>query len=87
MNVERVYCKKTPCWLWHAIDHDAGDIVVYVFGTRESEMLEALGALLNGLNLNVVGVFFDDDFAYHGVIPWIFCVRVSGMRSVFGVSI
>jgi IS1 family transposase len=38
----RVYCKKTPCWLWHAIDHDTDDIVAYVFGTRESEMLKEL---------------------------------------------
>ncbi|MDR1993341.1 MAG: hypothetical protein LBQ98_07620 [Nitrososphaerota archaeon] len=65
----RVYCKKTPCWLWHAIDHDTGDIVAYVFGTRSSETLEELGALLKGLNLNIVGVFFDDNFTYHEVIP------------------
>jgi hypothetical protein len=42
--------------------------VAYVFGTRESEMLKELGVLLNGLNLNMVGVFFDDNFVYHGVI-------------------
>jgi hypothetical protein len=31
-------------------------------------MSEELWALLNGLNLNMVGVFFDDNFAYHEVI-------------------
>jgi hypothetical protein len=34
----------------------------------QSEVLEEFWALLNGLNLNMVGVFFDDDFVYHGVI-------------------
>gem|GEM_PF-4071242 len=27
----RVYCRKALCWLWYAIVHDSGDIVVYVF--------------------------------------------------------
>jgi len=30
----RVMCKKTSCWLWYAINHDTGEIIVYVFGTR-----------------------------------------------------
>ncbi|MDR1992405.1 MAG: IS1 family transposase [Nitrososphaerota archaeon] len=64
-----MYCKKTPCRLWHAIDHDTSGIVAYVFGTRKREMLEELGALLKEVNLNIVGVFFDDNFAYHKVIP------------------
>ena len=65
----RVYCKKTPCWLWHAINHDNGDIVAYVFGTRKSEMLRELWTLLKGLKLDIVAVFSDDNFAYHEIIP------------------
>jgi insertion element IS1 protein InsB len=64
----RVYCKKTPCWLWHAIDHDNGDIVAYVFGTRKSEVLRELWVLLEGLELRIVAVFSDDNFAYHEVV-------------------
>ncbi|MDR0460162.1 MAG: IS1 family transposase [Nitrososphaerota archaeon] len=66
---DRVYCKKTPCWLWHAINPDNGDIVAYVFGTRKSEVLKEFWVLLNGLNLDVVGVFSDDIFAYHEIMP------------------
>jgi IS1 family transposase len=73
--------------LWHVIVHDTGDIVACVFGARESEVLEEFWVLLNGLDLNIVGVFFDDNFAYYEVILWIFCVRVSGICSVFGVSV
>jgi hypothetical protein len=50
-------------------------------------MLEALGALLKGLNLNITGVFSNDNFAYHEVIPNIFYVQANGIRSIFGVSI
>jgi IS1 family transposase len=64
----RVYCKKTPCWLWHAINHDNGEIVVYVFGTRKSEVLKEFWTLLSGLNLTIVGVFSDGNFSYHEVI-------------------
>jgi len=65
----RVYCKKTPCWLWHAINHDNGDVVAYVFGTRESEALWELWGLLANLNIEIVTVYSDDNFAYHDAIP------------------
>ena len=65
----RVYCKKTPCWLWHAINHDTGEIVAYVFGTREPEVLRELLALLSGLNVEIIVVFSDDNCAYHDMIP------------------
>jgi len=61
--------QKTPCWLWHAINHNNGDIVAYVFGTRKSEVLRELWSLLLGLNLNIVSVFSDDNFSYHEVMP------------------
>jgi IS1 family transposase len=64
-----------------------GDIVACVFGMREGEMLEEFWVLLNGLDLNVVGVFFDDIFAYYGVMAVdILCTGKWSAR-VFGVSI
>ena len=30
----RVYCKQTPWWLWHAINHENGEIIAFVLGTR-----------------------------------------------------
>jgi len=42
----RVYCKGTPCWLWHAIDHDTGDIVAFALGSRENSVLIKLWELL-----------------------------------------
>jgi len=65
----RVYCKKTPCWLWHAIDHDTGEVIAYLFGTRENAVLWDLWELLSDLNINIVKVYSDDNFAYHDVIP------------------
>ena len=65
----RVYCKKTPCWLWHAIHHDTGEIVAYVFGTMEHEVLQKLWSLLLKLNVEIEMVFLDDNFAYHEFMP------------------
>jgi len=65
----RVYCKGTPCWLWHAIDHDTGDVVAFVMGTREKEMCKKLWDMLNSLNFKIVAVYTDDNWAYHSIIP------------------
>jgi insertion element IS1 protein InsB len=65
----RVYCKKTPCWLWHAMDHDIGEIIAYVFGAREYEVLQKLLTVLSKLNVEITRVFSDDNFAYHDAIP------------------
>ena len=65
----RVYCKKTPCWLWHAINHENGEIVAYVFGSRESDVLWELLGILYSLNVEIVKVYSDDNFAYHDAIP------------------
>jgi len=66
----RVYCKQTPCWLWHAIDHESGDVVAFVLGTREHDMLRNLWELLCDLNVEIVEVYSDNNYAYHEVIPW-----------------
>jgi IS1 family transposase len=50
--------KKTPRWLWHAIDHRSGKVLAYVFGRRQDEVFLKLKALLEpSLNLSefVVG--------------------------------
>ena len=65
----RVYCKKTPCWLWHAINHENGDVVAYVLGSREHEMLWELLDLLATLNVEIEVVYSDDNYAYHDIIP------------------
>jgi len=39
--------KKNQIWLWHAIDHETGDILAYTFGTKEDEVLEKLLVLLD----------------------------------------
>jgi insertion element IS1 protein InsB len=65
----RVFCKETPCWLWHAINHENGDVVAFVLGTREHEVLWELLALLANLNIEIVAVYSDDNFAYHEAIP------------------
>jgi insertion element IS1 protein InsB len=65
----RVYCKETPCWLWHAINHENGEVVAFVLGSREHEMLWELLALLADLNIEIVAVYSDDNFAYHDAIP------------------
>ena len=64
----RVYCKQTPCWLWHAINHDNGDVVAFVLGSREREMLWKLLDLIYSLNVEVEVVYSDDNYAYHDII-------------------
>ena len=66
----RVYSKTKPCWLWHAVNHDNGDVVAFVLGTREHEMLWRLLELLSLLdNVEIIKVYTDDNYAYHDIIP------------------
>jgi IS1 family transposase len=83
----RVYCKKTSCWLWHAINYDTGEIVAYVFGARGHEVLQKLLTLLSKLNVEIAAVFCDDNFAYHDVIPVGVLHTGRGIRSVLNASI
>jgi insertion element IS1 protein InsB len=66
----RVYSKNTPCWLWHAIDHETGAVVAYVLGTRGEETLWQLWTLLSEMNIEVTEVYSDNNFAYHNVVPF-----------------
>jgi len=38
--------KRQQRWLWHAIDHHPGQVLAYVFGTREDETFLQLKELL-----------------------------------------
>ena len=66
----RVYCKQTPCCLWHAVNHENGDVVAFVLGSREHKMLWQLLGLLASLNIEIVAVYSDDNYAYHDIIPY-----------------
>jgi insertion element IS1 protein InsB len=41
-----VKAKSNPRWLWHAIDHQTGKVLAYVFGRRQDEVFLKLKALL-----------------------------------------
>jgi hypothetical protein len=38
--------KANPRWLWHAIDHDTGEVLAYTLGTREDKVFLELKQLL-----------------------------------------
>jgi insertion element IS1 protein InsB len=38
--------KKDQRWLWHAIDHESGRVLAYVFGRRQDEVFLKLKTLL-----------------------------------------
>lgn len=38
--------KQNPRWLWHAIDHDTGEVLAYTLGTREDKVFLELKQLL-----------------------------------------
>ena len=64
----RVYCKGTPVWLWHAVNHDNGDVVAFVLGSREHDMLWELMCELATANIEIIAVYSDNNFAYHDII-------------------
>jgi insertion element IS1 protein InsB len=43
--------KSNPRWLWHAIDHQTGKVLAYVFGRRQDEVFLKLKALLDPFGL------------------------------------
>ena len=43
--------KRNRCWLWHAIDHHTGAVLVYVFGRRKDEVFLQLKGLLESFGL------------------------------------
>ena len=59
----------TPMWLWSMIDHETGEIVAFIIGSRKHEMLEQLWTIITELNIEIEIVYADNNFAYHKVIP------------------
>jgi IS1 family transposase/transposase-like protein len=43
--------KDNPRWLWHAIDHQTGKVLAYVFGRRKDEVFLKLKTLLDPFGL------------------------------------
>ena len=39
--------KSNQRWLWHAIDHDSGEVLAYILGTREDKVFLELKQLLS----------------------------------------
>lgn len=65
--------KSDPHWLWHAIDHNTGEILAYVFGRRSDDVFKKLRNLLMPFGIKK---FFTDDWgAYERHLP-------SGQHSV-----
>jgi insertion element IS1 protein InsB len=51
--------KSNQRWLWHAIDHNTGEILAYVFGNRKDEVFLQLRALLEPFGIRH---FYSDDW-------------------------
>jgi len=57
-----VHDKSQQYWLWWAIDHNTGEPLAYVLGTREHKVLDELLELLAPFDIDIV--FSDDNYAY-----------------------
>jgi insertion element IS1 protein InsB len=51
--------KSNQRWLWHAIDHNTGKVLAYVFGNRTDEVFLNLKNLLEPFGISK---FFTDDW-------------------------
>lgn len=51
--------KDNPRWLWHAIDHQSGKVLAYVFGDRKDKVFLELKALLQPFGITR---FYTDDW-------------------------
>ena len=59
--------KEKQRWLWHAIDHESGEVLAYVFGEREDIVFMQLKLLLEPFGIKH---FYTDDWgAYERKIP------------------
>ena len=57
-----VHDKSQQYWLWWAIDHNTGEPLAYVFGTREHKFLEELMKLLAPFDIKII--YADGNYAY-----------------------
>ena len=65
----RVEKKGKDCWLWHAINHETGEIIAYVLSSRKQDALWKLWELISNMNLSITDVYSDNNFSYSEVIP------------------
>ena len=56
--------KEDQRWLWHAIDHQTGEVLAYVFGRRKDEVFLKLKELLEPFGIKR---FYRDDW---GAYTW-----------------
>jgi len=61
-----VHDKAHQCWLWHAIDHQTGEVLAYTFVTREHCVLEELLLLLKPFSISKV--YADGNYAYEKIL-------------------
>ena len=55
--------KENQRWLWHAIDHNTGEILAYVFGDRKDAVFLKLKELLEPFGITR---FYTDDWGAYG---------------------
>lgn len=58
--------KSEQHWIWHAIDHNSGKVLAYVFGRRKDEVYKELVALLKPFGINK---FYTDGWAAYSTNP------------------
>ena len=61
-----VHDKAHQCWLWWAIDHNTGEPLAYVLGTREYINLDRLLDQLDYFDIDIV--YCDNNYAYKSQI-------------------
>ena len=61
-----VQSKRQQRWLWHAIDHDTGEVLAYVLAPREDAALRELQQLL--APFNIAQVYTDH---WGGYLRWL----------------
>ena len=62
-----VKSKANQRWLWHAINHETGDVLAYVFGARKDKVFLELKELLSPFGIKH---FYTDDWgAYERKLP------------------
>ena len=52
-----VHDKSQQYWLWWAIDHNTGEPLAYVFGTREYRFLDELMNLLAPFDIKIIPAY------------------------------
>lgn len=59
--------KENQRWLWHAIDHETGEVLAYVFGKRKDAVFKELKELLKPFNIQ--HYYTDDWGSYERELP------------------